>query len=886
MRLLVAFALMTPVCVALLTPVCVAQWRPTLIRQLDGDHAIVLPAERQDVSEGWSQITQIPYMVYMPEKDRVLMLLNRGETLHGMVLASDDHGATWSEPRYVRAGADGEPGGKSGIATGLTYLGNGRLMLHMGPRHWLSVDYGESWDCFRPIPPSTAGKLWHEWDPLLVDKDPATGAVTRLLSFCSDHPEPDGYFQGYVRFSEDEGCSWREEIRVPQWHKVNEVALIRAANGHIIAGCRTDNPDQYKDRIDHFGGLAVSISTDDGQTWSQPDVLYESGRHHPSLVLMPGGEIVMAYIVREGYPTDPNGFAQFGIEAVVSRDHGKTWNMANRYVLDRWSANSQGSLYYLWAPQGSSTVLLPGNSLLTAYSSGYRISNVDAPQMGPRDVGLVRWKLSGGIADNQLVLPAVKATVAPPRGVIKLMPGSQLFIDDYLIEASMNLTRTTHQPQTLPNPILAKDETWHEMPLFYQQVLRDPDSGLFRMWYNVRNNTPDFWTCFAYAESDDGIHWRRPRLGLVEVNGSKANNIYWKPNGIAFGLMLVDDGKQVADPNRRFKMAYSLYGGKTAGGIHVAFSPDGIRFTVYDQNPVLADEDWDDSRGRYHDYTDTGDIMDGCWDPFRKRYLMAVEVRSAPEDRYQGKNFADKEFFRLVAQSVSDDFIHWSVPARTMVSDPNEAGLWEFYGMKPQVRGNLYLGFVRILRDDVNADPDGPGWGIGWTELSTSRDGENWTRYREPFLDRNPQPGTFDHAHAWVGDCVTVGDKEFIYYCGYAEGHKVGTRQNGLGFLRKDGFVSRDAGTLLGHLRTPVIIFDGAGLTVNAEVEGELRVRILDPDGKSLAGFGWDDCQPIRGDSVRHPVQWSGNLADLKDTPIRLEFALRKAKLYAFDLAP
>ena len=30
-------------------------------------------------------------------------------------------------------------------------------------------------------------------------------------------------------------------------------------------------------------------------------------------------------------------------------------------------------------------------------------------------------------------------------------------------------------------------------------------------------------TC--YAESKDGIHWKKPELGLVEFNGSKANNI-------------------------------------------------------------------------------------------------------------------------------------------------------------------------------------------------------------------------------------------------------------------------------------------------------------------------------------------------------------------------
>ena len=29
----------------------------------------------------------------------------------------------------------------------------------------------------------------------------------------------------------------------------------------------------------------------------------------------------------------------------------------------------------------------------------------------------------------------------------------------------------------------------------------------------------------AYAESDDGITWRKPELGLSEFNGSKRNNL-------------------------------------------------------------------------------------------------------------------------------------------------------------------------------------------------------------------------------------------------------------------------------------------------------------------------------------------------------------------------
>ena len=380
----------------LLNSISHAQWQVSTVRQRTGDHAVVLPAQRQDVTEGWNRIAQIPYMVYMPERDRVVMVLNCDTPLRAMTLSSDDHGATWSAPRYVQEGPDGEPGPQCSMATGLTDLGAGKLMLHMSNQHWFSSDYADTWGDPRPIPPSSAGKAWHESDPLLVDREPSTGAVTRLTSFCSDHPEADGYFQGYVRFSTDGGRTWSDEVRVPEWHRVNEVAFIRAANGHIVAACRTDNPDRFKGGIDHFGGLAVSVSDDDGQTWSELDVLYEHGRHHPSLVLMPGGPIVMSYIVREGYPIDPEGFAQFGIEAVVSRDNGRTWDISKRYVLARWSANDTGALYYLWAPQGSSTIRLPDGTLLTAYSSGYRIYNPDAPQLGPRDIGLVHWQLHEG----------------------------------------------------------------------------------------------------------------------------------------------------------------------------------------------------------------------------------------------------------------------------------------------------------------------------------------------------------------------------------------------------------------------------------------------------------------------------------------------------------
>jgi hypothetical protein len=114
------------------------------------------------------------------------------------------------------------------------------------------------------------------------------------------------------------------------------------------------------------------------------------------MVRMPGGEIVMTYVVRLGYPRDENGFPQFGIEAIVSRDHGESWDLPHRYVLARWSGNRQGGNEWWPSSQATSTVLLPDGSLLTAFGTGYRSQPNAQGQSAPRDVGLIRWRTGPG----------------------------------------------------------------------------------------------------------------------------------------------------------------------------------------------------------------------------------------------------------------------------------------------------------------------------------------------------------------------------------------------------------------------------------------------------------------------------------------------------------
>ena len=352
------------------------------------------------LTESWNRVVGIPYLVYMPETDGLLLLVSCGYPHRATILSSSDLGRNWSEPVDVCSAGEHllrgepEPGLAYWMGTGLTYLGNGCVMFQAGKMHAFSHDYGRTWPTWRPVPPASNGKHWYEWDPLLVDRNPASGRIVRLMSFCSDNLQSDGHFQGYTRISTDMGETWTGEQEIDRWHAVNEVAFLRTRTGRIVAACRTDSEDEHLEDIDHWNGLAVSLSDDDGNTWTQLHRLYTYGRHHPSMVQLADGRIIMTYVVRMGYPDTPDGYPQFGVEAIVGSEDGESWNLENRFVLAEWQGHLQGDKRWWPSSQSTSTVLLPDGSILTAFGAGYR-SQPDPAHNGlpaPRDVGLVRWR--------------------------------------------------------------------------------------------------------------------------------------------------------------------------------------------------------------------------------------------------------------------------------------------------------------------------------------------------------------------------------------------------------------------------------------------------------------------------------------------------------------
>lgn len=457
--------------------------------------------------------------------------------------------------------------------------------------------------------------------------------------------------------------------------------------------------------------------------------------------------------------------------------------------------------------------------------------------------------MMGQMSRRELAGAAMAVAVLPPVGVggppIPFGGGPHLLLDDLLVEDAVGLSHEVTPPTRLPDPVVTGPEDRCFQP--YVSVLRDEGNGGFRVWYGVPES--DSQSHLATMVSADGVHWRRPHRVLQD------------PGHIQFGVSIIDDAGRDPDPARRFK-----YGYWDDGGLQVATSPDGLRWTRIASGPVIR-----------HNH----DINSIHWDPIRRRYVALLSSTRGGEG-WTGNR-------RIPMQSVSDDLMHWREPWVIISPDARDEGETQFYCMSGVVaRGGLLIGLVKVLRDDLRVDNAPPGgYGLGYTTLAWSRDGERWTRDRRPFLDRAARTGAWDHAMAW-GDCqLGVGEETFIYYGGYARGHKVERRterQIGLARMPRDRYAARRAGAVVGTLRSRQLDLAGGTLAVNARVDGELRARLVDADGRPIPGYGFADCVPVVGDGVALPVRWRRHARLPAGRTARLEMAMARGDLWALEV--
>ena len=466
---------------------------------------------------------------------------------------------------------------------------------------------------------------------------------------------------------------------------------------------------------------------------------------------------------------------------------------------------------------------------------------------------------------------------------------AQLFVDDALIAETKEVWRSlNHLAKHERNPVLEPDRPWEGyLVLQPGAVLYEENEGIFRMWYNTQpsREKPDVRDYLCYAVSRDGVTWEKPELGLVEHQGSTANNIllsgvYWTH------CVLKDDDEN--DARRRYKLAYcsapkDRYPG-IEPGIHVAFSRDGIQWEPYEGNPVVP-----------HGWA-TGDTFSVMRDPRSGQYWLYHKTPAEP--------------IRTVSRMVSDDFVHWRHSRRVLAPDALDPPDTQFYGLSAFPYAGQYLGFLLVYHTYLQTSD---------IQLVSSRDGVDWNRTADRKLlmhlvPTNSYTGqSFDSKLIKPSAPLARDGLLWIYYSGFTIPHNALPEdydgQIGLARARIDGLCSMNA-TTEGALITRPFQIRGSQLSINAETRGpepgtinssvawkhvfdgsvngtgRIQVEIQDEYGHPMPAFEAGDCTPFQGDQTDRIVGWrnGSDLSPLRGRTVRLRFLLYNARLYSWTI--
>lgn len=458
---------------------------------------------------------------------------------------------------------------------------------------------------------------------------------------------------------------------------------------------------------------------------------------------------------------------------------------------------------------------------------------------------------------------------------------SQLFLDDTMIEDQIRVQRVWHQPEKYPEPVMKPEYHWEALcPCLYGTVLRI--DGTFRMWYVSVRNSSKPRAC--YAESSDGIHWERPKLGICEYDGSKKNNIIIQsryPKGFLDDIAVIYEPD---DPDWPYKLLYwdSMDLNPNNWGIFATRSKDGIHFES--RGNVLRT--WDDR------FTAVSEKVDGKYRVYG-RGRVGSEMDSAG---YGKTEFSLDKFYRArpVVYTESEDLIHWTPPEHIMQTGTDDPYQMEYYSLTAFRYEGIWIGALSRMHmvPDV-MDP----------ELVWSYDGKNWKRsiQRKPFIPRGPK-GSFDSVHLNLptNPPIINYNQLWFYYSGRTGDHGAQFPMVygaiGLATLRIDGFCSLQAADRAGAVLTKPMTWVDGDLLLNVDPRrditgcaddvacGRVSVEIWNEHNNPIEGYRFSDCNPIDKNTENLAVTWKGDRSarQLAGKRIRLFFEIQDAHLYSF----
>ncbi len=472
-----------------------------------------------------------------------------------------------------------------------------------------------------------------------------------------------------------------------------------------------------------------------------------------------------------------------------------------------------------------------------------------------------------------VVLPALGAELFEETSAVTLFA-----FDSVAIPHTQNLKLRMVSPErSEANPVLRRGDPGspdaHGVQ-FYGSVIHD--SGRYRMWYvafddEVKSKAPSERWRAAYAESQDGLTWTKPNLGLVEFHGSRQNNLV--DVGGDWGVVNLKVIKDLSDPDstRRYKMiAHVYYRHHTRLGTLLPFvSADGLTWRPVRQVAPVKGE------LRKEDLFVPGFHLEpACglyqWDG---QYILTAQNAMPHMHQYQG---------RVVRLHRSADFANWSATStlafvRNQQHDylgagRSREGEQNHEGIAVWNRGNVLLGVYGRWHGaaewkDVSVD-------LGFV---LSDDGLN---FREPqsewtLLERG-KDGQWDQGGVIQGQgFANIGEKTILYY-GAWDPRATGGQEvprGGVGIVTwprdRMGELVFDPGgegagdyqlpKITAELVTASIVAKQPRFFVNADGLGDdarLRIELLDHLERPLAAYAGANAATVTCGGYQTPVEW------------------------------
>jgi hypothetical protein len=456
------------------------------------------------------------------------------------------------------------------------------------------------------------------------------------------------------------------------------------------------------------------------------------------------------------------------------------------------------------------------------------------------------------------------------ESVLDLGDKRELFVDHYLIETLNGLSLQLKEPVD-QGSVLRFDKPWEGRFSAYGTILKDQD--LFRLYYRgipSAGNDGNESEVTCYAESQDGLQWKKPNLGLFEINGTTKNNIVLANAApVTHNFCPFIDTNPATKPEQRYK----ALGGIASSGLIAYTSPDGIHWHPLLSQPVFKPKGW---------VLDSQNVP--FWSNTEKCYVL--HFRSSVDG------------IRAIAKSTSKNFIDWTDPEQMIYSDTGSSTpSHHLYTNQthPYFRArHIYFSTAarflpgrQVLSDEqARAIKVHPKY-FKDTSDSVFMTTRGTQTYDRTFLGALIKPGI--GAVNWVSrsnypalNLVQTGSTEMSLYVNQNYGQPSAHLRRYA--FRLDGIACLVAPFSGGAWTSKPFTFTGSHLSINfaTSAAGSIRIELLDRNGTPLEGFKLEDAPELIGNEIDRQVFWNSDreLSQIPQ-PVRLHMQMKDAELYS-----